>query len=272
MTTLKRISLFFGLLLSFTFFYGCNSNTIKDLEKRIEELENQPSDTIVITKTDTIVITNIDTIQIFDTIYMASDSVFIGDIYLDGQEAVNAFGAYGFKTILGNLGFGSIDADPVTDLTPLLSLNEVIGTLSIHTNGTDLTGLDNLTRVTDEISLEGGGANLQSLKGLESLTYLGGIFVYGAPVLTDISALKNISSSMSRIAFYNCPALTNLTGLEGVPSISRSLQIENNTLLSDFCGIKTAFENFAQPVNPWDFTISGNAFNPQTAAAIEGCP
>jgi len=269
MIIIKRTSFFFSLALGFTFFYGCNSNTIKDLEKRIAELEAQKPDTVIITNTDTIVISNIDTIQIFDTIYMVSDSVFIGDISLDGQEAVNVFGAFGFKTIIGNLWFGSISSDPLTDLTPLINLKEVIGTLGISTEGTDLTGLDNLIRVTDEIYFEGGIGNLQSFKGLDSLKSVNGIYIYGASALTNISALSNVTSSFDRLVFYNCPALTNLNGLEGVASLGSALEIINNTSLTNFCGIKTAFENFDVANNT--LNISGNAFNPQTAAAIVGC-
>jgi len=130
--------------------------------------------------------------------------------------------------------------------------------------------LDSLTRVTDEIYFEGGIENLQSFEGLNSLKYVSGLFVYSALALTDISALGNVTAGFDKLMFYNCPVLTNLNGLEGVSSIKRDLAIVNNTLLTDFCGIKTAFENFDVVNNTLD--ISGNAFNPQTAAEIVDCP
>ncbi len=244
MLFLKRTALLFSILIGFTFLFGCNTGTIKDLENRIAELENQASDTVfvsttdtlIITNTDTIYVSNLDTLYIFDTVYLANDSVMIGDVRLFTQEMIDEFGASGIKKVVGRL---EIQVDETVSLDGLLNLKEVIGGLVMHNYGTDFQGLNNLESVSELII---DGPYINSIAGLDALVRVGILSVSGT-LLTDLGNGQ-------------------VTGVY-------QLNITNNLLLTDFCGVKAIVENME--TNSFYYFINGNAFNPQSSVEIVGC-
>lgn len=135
-----------------------------------------------------------------------------GNVVLTTQEEVDNFNC---SFINGNL-FITNQENPgdITNLNGLASLISIQGNISIsETNLQNLNGLDNLTNVTGEISISSN------------------------PLLTDISALGNISGNVLGITLTNLDALQNLNGLENIDAVSGFLVINSNDALVNLNGL-----------------------------------
>ncbi len=271
MLILKRISLSLAAFVTFTFFFGCNTDTIKDLENRIAELENQASDTVfvsttdtlIITNTDTLYISNLDTLYIFDTVYLANDSIMIGDVRLFTQEMIDEFGASGIKKVVGRL---EIQVDETVSLSGLINLQEVVGSLVMDYFGIDFQGLNNLESVTELIirqsnSLQGLeslkkvdmlnihtiGANLNGLSGLESVDK------FELFVGVNFNSLQGLSSNLTAILEFKIYGdginfsgngnsnLLSLDGLENITVIGL-FEMSGFNNLNDISGLSNVTE------------------------------
>lgn len=159
-----------------------------------------------------------------------------GDVILNSQADVDAFGAMKCKEITGLLEvIDTLGPDPIVDLSPLNKLKSVGSSLTINADG--LTDLDGLNK----------------LKTIGLLGPFGFIGVNGAN-LTDISALSNLKTVTGSINIIDCDALTSVTSAfnklkviapgqtpDSVFSIF-TLNISNNDILTDlsaFSGLTT---------------------------------
>jgi len=153
-----------------------------------------------------------------------------GDVTLNSQADVDAFGALKCKSIVGALVVvDTLGPDPIVDLTPLNKLKAIGSSLTINADGlTNLSGLN-------------------KLKTIGLLGPFGFIGVSGTG-FTDISALSNLKTITGSINVINCDALVSLTSAfsklkviapgqtpEGVISIF-TLNISNNDVLTDMSG------------------------------------
>jgi hypothetical protein len=150
-----------------------------------------------------------------------------GDVTLNSQADVNAFGALKCKEIIGALNVtDTLGPDPICDLSPLKGLKSVGSNMTISA--------DCLT------SLSG----LEKLKSVGKLGPLGFTGIIGAG-LTDIEALKKLSVVTGSINIINCDMLTSVTSaFSNITEIDTStttapitsvyvLNINDNELLTD---------------------------------------
>lgn len=179
------------------------------------------------------------------------------------QAQINAFPSnYPNCSVLD--GDVTINGTGIVDLSPFSQIEEVTGILSIGVNpvGTslvDLTGLDNL-HTARAVKIQGNDL-LTSLHGLESLTTLTiYLTIYNCPMLTDISALSNLTEVGGGFGIGFCDALTNLHGIENM-SVQFSIDIYYNASLVDI----TAFSSMT---HSWDLQIEGNQ-SLQSLAGLE---
>lgn len=153
-----------------------------------------------------------------------------GDVTLNSQADVDAFGAMKCKSVGGALIIvDTLGPDPIVDLSPLSKLKSVGSSLTIDSDGlTDLSGLKKLKT----IGLDGP---------------FGFIGVNGDN-LTDISDLSNLKTVTGSINIINCDALVSVTSAfsklkviapgqtpDSVFSIF-TLNISNNDVLTDISG------------------------------------
>ena len=204
----------------------------------------------------------------------AGDMVFEGNINLQSQSQVEAFGAKNYTYIVGNLIIGIPLSDTPTDLTDindissLSSIRQVNGQINVSSNPflPSLNGLENIIS-TSALVIE-RNALLTSLDGFDSLTtiidrnignptaFLGpitaniAVFIFDNPALTSITALRNINMNCLNTVSIGSTNLTSLEGLENFRSIS-VLRIGDDSLIS-----LQGLENLESAC---EINISGNA-------------
>jgi hypothetical protein len=161
---------------------------------------------------------------------------------LETQLRINGFS--GIAQIHDNNGSGLVRCDypgdykidhidTSGDIETLYNYKGVTGNLRIlYTSLTSLSALSNLTSVGGGLEIFSDD-DLTSLTGLENITSVGGLSIYENIALTSISALSNITGSLSGslIIEYN-DVLTNLTGLENITSVGYLSIYENDALTS----------------------------------------
>ncbi|MEM9649928.1 MAG: hypothetical protein AAF969_15725, partial [Bacteroidota bacterium] len=98
--------------------------------------------------------------------------------------------------------------------------------------------------------------------------------VRGVLALASNSELEHIDglSSLEEITYGNLeigsnPKITNLDGLENLQTIGATLSIGNNTLLSDFCGLRNAMQGFVPSAI---YFIVNNQYNPTIEQIANG--
>ena len=153
-----------------------------------------------------------------------------GDVTLNSQADVDAFGALNCKVIVGALVVeDTLGPDPICDLTPLKGIKEIGSSLSVIADC--LTTLD----------------GLEKLKSVGELGPFGFVGVIGAN-LVDVEALKKLSTVTGSINVINCTQLTSVTaafskittidtGKTTVPLTSIFvLNVDSNPALTDISG------------------------------------
>ncbi len=171
------------LLLVISFFVSCSSDD--------ETTQSDP-------QVDTITCTN-------------GDLIYNGDITLNNQAEVNAFGALCYGTINGKLSIGSSFND-IVDLTPLFEINKVGG---LYIGGTSLTSLE--------------GINLNNQSSLELFE------IYENLNLLTVGNI-NIPTSIETFSLFNNNTLINFSGFNDVEYIGELL-IQHNDGLINFEGL-----------------------------------
>lgn len=154
-----------------------------------------------------------------------------GNFTLTTQAEVNDFGTLGVEVLDGNLTIGiartSMDVveeeDPIKTLSPLETLQEVKGTITLYSFGSnDLTGFDNLQQV-GSISIPQTYTGLKSFILPKLQTVLGSISI---PGVTNAMSLKTVYM----------PKLTSVAGdmiFEGMKTINSFLVPELQSVLGN---------------------------------------
>lgn len=200
-----------------------------------------------------------------------------GNVTLNSQADVDAFGALNCKTVIGALEIiDTLGPDPICDLMPLRKLKEVGSSLTINANClSSLAGLGKLKSV-GELGPFGFvgvlGANLTDIDALDKLaTVTGSINIIECDALTSVngafSRITTIESGKSAqpltsifvLNINGNDLLTDLSAFSGLTKIEGGLRILTNAALldlDDFSGLNTIgddifiFENAAlQNVN-----------------------
>jgi hypothetical protein len=142
--------------------------------------------------------------------------IFNGDVILLTQTEVNNFGAQNYDTINGNLRIGSFTTiSDIGDLTPLMSIQNVTGRLSISDNPV-----------------------LGTLNGLENMVAAGQLYIDNNPSLQSLTALSNLTGVIGVLSVSYNNALTSLNGLEGIPSAG-IVRIRNNNSLTSIDALQS---------------------------------
>lgn len=169
---------------------------------------------------------------------------FLGNVDLLSQADVNAW-EQDYTYIQGNL---TIQGDDITDLSPLMNIDSVIGKLKVQIC-----------------------PMLESLEGLNGIQQTANSFViWDNDALTDISALSQLTSIGADLSILFNDNLENLNGLDNLENVGTQLYIGvqgwknppepgSNPALVDFCGLT----NLAtQGSIGAEIYIGNNAYNP----------
>lgn len=169
--------------------------------------------------------------------YINAQSCLPNGIWLTNQQEVNDFKFFypNCKVIEGDL---RIFGDDVTDLSPLIGVTEVKGTLDVECPAlTSLSGLSNI-KTTGGLYLA-GNALLTSLAPLSKLTAVNGwFFIQDNPLLTNLNGLQNLKTVGGDFWIHNSPALTNLSALNGLTNIGGEIWFNYATAITDLSGLK----------------------------------
>ena len=155
-------------------------------------------------------------------------------IRLEGQIEVNNWTTnYGCTSVQGKLFIQDASASAVTDLTPLSTLTNIDNTLLLGSG----IGLSALT----------------SLSGLENITSVGRLNIVKMPLLSDISALSNLSTLScslsvstgceSALFIQDAPQLTDISALSNIKTATPEI----NSLVLENVGVTTG--NLSQLLN-----------------------
>jgi PKD repeat protein len=138
--------------------------------------------------------------------------------------------------ITGNL---VLEDTPITDLTPLVNLTSIGGSLLIRDNQNllNLAGLENLTNVGGGLDIDNNPL-LTSLEPLSNLQTIGGFLDIDDTALTDLTGLGSLTSIGGTLFFNTNSQLSSLTGLERLTSIGGYLEIFGNPLLTSLNGLE----------------------------------
>ena len=149
-----------------------------------------------------------------------AQNIFTGNVLLQSQSQVVAFGANNYTDITGNLGIGLTPSSDVTDLTPLSTLTSVSGELVIMSNPllSNLDGLNNITTLGGDLILEENNV-LNNIDALSTLTSVNSILMRRNKQITNLDCFSNITSLELIDLFFN-EKLSNIGGLSNITSAS----------------------------------------------------
>ena len=162
-------------------------------------------------------------------------------ISMDGLETISGFGQ--LNSISGLLRFQSLIS--VMDFSGFTSLSSIGGDLDILTSSiSDMNGFSSLTNIGGSLILR-TNVILDNVDGLSNLSTIQGDLI----VDNNASALNNNFTD----------GLKNVNGFINLNTLGGDLTVTSNKLLTDFCGLKTIFENGYTG----NFTVgSSNGYNP----------
>lgn len=177
--------------------------------------------------------------------------VYEGDVTLETQAEVTAFGEMCYSGINGNLiilGFYAT-SDPIVDLSPLSNLQEITGDLAIRQNPNleRLDGLENINSI-NHLRIEWNPvlASIEALSGISSITGrfnpttsnddFPGISITACRMLTSLEGLQNIST-VKGITLEQLFNLESLNGLRGITEVSGKIYMYQNTSIATMDGL-----------------------------------
>lgn len=201
---------------------------------------------------------------------------FIGDVYLQTQEEVNAFGENHYNIIEGRLDIGTNGPlFNIVDLSPLHDLLKVTQYMIIsNTVLTDMEGLNNLKEIGGYFQITHND-ELLNLNGLENLEEINSyLHIHRNPVLKNVDGLTRLNAVEGVSFFYNLelesvdflnqaisgfyltfddnPSLKTISGFRNMKTLSSALIINNNDSLLNIEGFNS-MENIDA-----DLIITGN--------------
>lgn len=173
-----------------------------------------------------------------------TENIFEGDVELKSQIEVDDFGANKYTRINGNLTIESeYNLVSIDNLSPLKDLNYISGNLTIAYNDEleSLKGLNDLSVVGEELNI-GANEKLENISDLSALKTVGGALKLTSNSFGDVSGLENITSITSLYIKGN-KNLANLDALSNVTEVKNVLEITNNDVLVDYCGLLSILKN-----------------------------
>jgi hypothetical protein len=191
--------------------------------------------------------------------------VYEGDVQLNYQEDVDAFGAFHYTEITGQLLIfdGSFPNTPITDLSPLQDLKHIGKALQIfNVQGiTSLHGLENLETVAIDINVNSNDQladitalsqitetrfiriarldALYNLHGLENLTAVESLTIYEMDHLLNLNELSGLTTVHNDLNIYGNIALTSLEGLSNLQGPVQTINILYNPVLTSLNGLES---------------------------------
>ncbi|HFA50018.1 MAG TPA: hypothetical protein ENJ95_13500 [Bacteroidetes bacterium] len=163
----------------------------------------------------------------------------IGDVFLESQADVDNF--LGCTIIEGTLSiqppFGVTTSD-ITDLSPLLSVTQVTGTivLAYQDHLLDLHGLENIAMANRlVVTICDSLTNIQELSGLSG--EMEDIFIMDNQNIKNIDALDKIVTVNRNLYLTSNPSLENLDGLVSLDSVGERFHILSNPKIRDIGGL-----------------------------------
>lgn len=118
-----------------------------------------------------------------------------------------------------------------------------------------------LSGVTDIFILVIGDYQGESLTGLEDLTNLARLELFGSnSMILSLEGLQNVNSDIDDLRIMDLPYLQSFEGLNNITGLT-DIRIEDNSGLTDFCVIaEEILESSSQGSNL--LVIDNNAYNP----------
>ncbi|WP_299228918.1 hypothetical protein [uncultured Psychroserpens sp.] len=143
---------------------------------------------------------------------------------------------------------------------------ETVDELTIEntTSLTNLIGICSLNAIQGNLSIV-NNEGLINLEGLSGTELNGNLTIIGNDNLNSISSLSGLIST-KRIDIWNT-ALTTLDGLEDLILVDGPIQIQVNSVLTDFCALNALFSSGT--ING-TFGTTNNAFNPTQSMMESG--
>ena len=152
---------------------------------------------------------------------------------------------------------------------------------------------DNVDALSNLINVDFVSFNSSELTNLGGIAHLNNLSNLNLYYCTSLVSLQSLSSNLFQVGFLrisNCNSLVNLDGLSSLTEVGgiqllsnenlenldvlnnleiriKSLIVEYNPKLENFCGLKTPFENFGLPDT---FKVNGNAYNPTEEQILQG--
>lgn len=151
-----------------------------------------------------------------------------GNLEIRNNESLETISGFGqLNSIGGLLRFNSLIS--VMDFSGFTSLSSIGGDMEINiTSIPDLSGFSSMTNIGGSLIIR-TNVFLENVDGLASLSFIQGDLV----IDNNASALNNNFTD----------GLKNLNGLISLNTLGGDLTVTSNKLLTDFCGLKTLFEN-----------------------------
>ena len=188
---------------------------------------------------------------------------FVGDVYLQTQEEVNAFGNNHYNIIEGRLDIGTygpifniVDLSPLNDLLKvtqymlisntvlenlegLNNLKEIGGYFQITHNDKllNLNGLGNLEKINSYLHIHRNPI-LKNVDGLTSLNAVEGVSFFYNLELESVNFLNQANSGYY-LTFDDNPSLKTISGFRNMKSLTSALIINNNDALLNFEGFNS---------------------------------
>ncbi len=167
----------------------------------------------------------------------------VGDVSLYTQADVDNFQVNypNCNVIDGDFTISGLD---ITDLTPLINITQVTGTLQLNTCGfASLNGLQNLTSVGSvggqEMLMIYNNQNLQDMSQLYNLnTVIGDLWVYNNDNVVTLYGLQGLNAINGNLFIVQNDGLVNFFGLHALVSVG-SIGISQNTVLQDISQISS---------------------------------
>lgn len=176
----------------------------------------------------------------------------------------------GFKNVVSiNGDLELISMDGLETISGFGQLNSISGLLRLQSliSVMDFSGFTSLSSIGGDLDIL--TSSISDMNGFSSLTNIGGSLILRTNVILDnVDGLSNLSTIQGDLIVDNnasalndnfTDGLKNVNGFINLNTLGGDLTVTSNKLLTDFCGLKTIFENGYTG----NFTVgSSNGYNP----------
>lgn len=219
------------------------------------------------------------TITILMNSILAFSQTYEGNVRLETQAEVNEFGTNNYSIINGDLaihGGNSLESDPIVDLSPLNSLEEVNDIRIVELYGiTDtLKGFENLHTLYGnlEFDIDEDESRMIVLDAFNSLEDIGGILsIRVQSNLKEIKGFNLLETVGEHLFIKECNDLEKIFDFNTLDVVGKSLAIETNSNLNTidaFSALSAIGDNMQISENPELLSISG--FNELAGVGLSG--